>query len=993
MASKPGSTALSSAVATLEHDDAASVASDLSTNSYHVGLKQDLLSALSSIQTPGSFAAFGALARQPPAGLFVSGVGDIAMPLGESQARQLMAKARQAPYGKGSDTIVDTAVRNTWELEPEQFAFRDPAWPGHLRALRARVAQDLGINTTIRAGIYKMLIYEKGAMFKAHTDTEKISGMFGTLVVCLPSAHQGGEVVLKHCGEKKVFKTSEATQSYACWYSDVSHEVLPVTSGYRWVLIYNLALDVAETRPSAGVQRSETRALRHTLRRWLAEGGASRKRKCIYHVLDHDYTEANVSLRGLKTRDLAQVQVLQDMSSELPVEIFLALLEKEEMGSCEHDHWGSRYSRRGAYDDEEDESGFHALEDVLESSYKVKTLVDLEGRLVTQDLRLDEDDILQEDCFEDLEAEEEYEGYMGNSGPTATHWYRVTAVVIVPRKSVVSFFNSRDVFSSRDGYTSSRKNLQPQIRYFARACLELQAPESSVTALVKLCEQAWNNPPMSSYGYDPNQPAIDGKGMCDVLKVGVQRGRYAFFEKAAAQHKGLLPTSFFAWARLWLGDDANQRFEDIQKGYVRQLASSEHSGANHGSLCSAVSSYPSFANQFSAVAHFAPVPNDLLAPDAVRTPDCILAWARRTLRSSLHACASMSSRLAEADGSAMVDVALYFKDPYAVLSGVVAPKIDRRRDAGAFFLAFLARLRQQSSEGILPTEKCRQLYRTMARAFITCNSFTQMHGEEKGVDRPTAVSHEALSDFFSAMIKTSTDADDLLTPLISQLVSDAPRFPAAAFHSLWLPLLHSLIPILDANVIPLDTPRYQQLFSAVLKAFLNTHVGREPAKNTNLARSGVHCNCSDCGPLSAFLAGPAQRVGLFRMNKQRRQHLHQRLDDAGVDCTHETRRVGSPQTLVVTKTFQRNEKNRRDWAARRALAVEQVRKFDRLQLGLLLGPDYASIASMDYLSATRPARGPLQGIGSLGLARPPVAGVKRKLPPAEADIIDLTGDD
>uniref|UniRef100_A0A0L0NGR3 Prolyl 4-hydroxylase alpha subunit Fe(2+) 2OG dioxygenase domain-containing protein n=1 Tax=Tolypocladium ophioglossoides (strain CBS 100239) TaxID=1163406 RepID=A0A0L0NGR3_TOLOC len=288
LASGQESTARNSAVKALEHDDDASVASDLSTNTYHVGLKQDLLSDFSSIQTPGSFASFGALARQPPTGLFVEGVGDIAMPLGEAQARQLMAKARQAPYGKGSDTIVDTAVRNTWELDAEHFTFRDPAWPGYVRALCARVAQDLGINTTIRAEIYKMLVYERGAMFKVHTDTEKIPSMFGTLVICLPSAHQGGEVVLKHCGEKKIFKTSDATQSYACWYSDVSHEVLPVTSGYRWVLIYNLALDVAEARPSAGLQRSETRALRHTLGRWLAESEASRRRKCIYHVLDHD---------------------------------------------------------------------------------------------------------------------------------------------------------------------------------------------------------------------------------------------------------------------------------------------------------------------------------------------------------------------------------------------------------------------------------------------------------------------------------------------------------------------------------------------------------------------------------------------------------------------------------------------------------------------------------------------------------------------------------
>ncbi|KAK0708876.1 hypothetical protein B0T21DRAFT_247800, partial [Apiosordaria backusii] len=94
----------------------------------------------------------------------------------------------------------------------------------------------------VRAEIYKMLLYEKGALFKPHTDTEKIPGMFGTLVICLPSPHEGGDVVVTHCGQRRVFKTSEFEQSFICWYSDVTHEVVPVTLGYRWVLTYNLAI-------------------------------------------------------------------------------------------------------------------------------------------------------------------------------------------------------------------------------------------------------------------------------------------------------------------------------------------------------------------------------------------------------------------------------------------------------------------------------------------------------------------------------------------------------------------------------------------------------------------------------------------------------------------------------------------------------------------------------------------------------------------------------
>ena len=67
--------------------------------------------------------------------------------------------------------------------------------------------------------------------------------MFGTLAVCLTSAHQGDDLRLTHRGEDFEFRTSlfsDFDMSYAAWYSDVLHEVQPITSGYRLVLIYNL---------------------------------------------------------------------------------------------------------------------------------------------------------------------------------------------------------------------------------------------------------------------------------------------------------------------------------------------------------------------------------------------------------------------------------------------------------------------------------------------------------------------------------------------------------------------------------------------------------------------------------------------------------------------------------------------------------------------------------------------------------------------------------
>ena len=66
--------------------------------------------------------------------------------------------------------------------------------------------------------------------------------------------------------------------------------------------------------------------------------------------------------------------------------------------------------------------------------------------------------------------------------------------------------------------------------------------------------------------------------------------------------------------------------------------------------------------------------------------------------------------------------------------------------------------------------------------------------------------------------------------------------------------------------------------------------------------ANLGCRCEDCQMLSRFLSDAAQQVARFPLRKDRRQHLHQQIDKHRLDLTHVTDRVGSPQTLVCTKT-------------------------------------------------------------------------------------------
>lgn len=137
----------------------------------HLRIREDLSAALDAIGGTGAFSAFTKLEEASIHPIFVDDVGCVEFPMSEASARTLIEKAHQAPYGKGTETFVDTSVRKTWELD----AARLHPWPQwddlHERACKW-VAEVLGIpaGTMMKAELYKMLIYEKGAMFKPHTE-------------------------------------------------------------------------------------------------------------------------------------------------------------------------------------------------------------------------------------------------------------------------------------------------------------------------------------------------------------------------------------------------------------------------------------------------------------------------------------------------------------------------------------------------------------------------------------------------------------------------------------------------------------------------------------------------------------------------------------------------------------------------------------------------------------------------------------------------------
>lgn len=112
----------------------------------------------------------------------------------------------------------------------------------------------------------------------------------------------------------------------ACWYSDVHHEVRPVTSGYRWVLTYNLAIPPNLDLPSAA-SLGPVCEIRRQLIRWLRPRDARRRPGTMYYRLSHDYTEYGIGYRALKGVDRIRVDALKEAAAGLGAQIFLAVFE------------------------------------------------------------------------------------------------------------------------------------------------------------------------------------------------------------------------------------------------------------------------------------------------------------------------------------------------------------------------------------------------------------------------------------------------------------------------------------------------------------------------------------------------------------------------------------------------------------------------------------------------------------------------------------------
>ncbi|ETI24626.1 hypothetical protein G647_03995 [Cladophialophora carrionii CBS 160.54] len=926
-------------------------------------LKDQISDVLSNAHGPSAFACGGALENAQNPGLYLEDHGMIGLPLSQHDAQTIISKSQQSPFGKGSQTIVDTSIRKSWQLDPAQFTIRNPQWQQAIDNVARKIHRELALDIepdNFSAELYKLLLYEPGAFFKPHKDSEKAPGMFGTLAICLPSAHEGGELILTFNGETKSIETapnSGFAMSYAAWYADVLHEVKPVTAGYRLVLTYNL---IRHGAPQGGqVTPAKSFEEKYNLIAALTKYNEYLQQfddlpNFLVYRLQHQYTQASLRADLLKGADLGQLQCLKQVADELGFELYLANMEKE-ITKTDDGYDDRRY---GYYDDEEEDEQDDEEEEEREEgeeeeeeisrSITLTYIADLAGsrmdhpvNFAERGLEVDEENIVDStDEDEEEPDDEEHSGYTGNEGCTATFRYRNTVMVIVPPARKVEFL-----------YECDRRNLR-------------------VTALLRDLRQKAENDPQANE---------DLMKVCELVLANKNENRYWRRDQESAH---ILIQEAIASAvqcdRFDLYDGLIQGINDSQSREVFRLLGRHLGREVRPEIAQRIEAALGLASTLIQKHEYLMIVGEGVQSN-LRSDEMLpvqySVWAQQVLVRQLVAAAD-AQKLSKADGAALVNIIGEWtaKDVREHIIPAIA------KCGTAFQVAFANCLVARVDDVETTTELDEaslltfspQACLSVSRAVYTniwmsfeLESLPEapiattrapggiygMYGTPPRVPPAPRPEERLLGGSELARSLRHTSSLGVLTD--SEMKSRLRSAVGAADREA---CIHTLLPfvklVLQQQVesLKLDpesnraSDEDKNLVTAMLVRFIVAGVGREPAAPGTWSQRTGGCrssSCSDCSSVNAFLAAPDRIVGKFPVGKARRHHLHSFFaDKAGANYSVTTLRNSNPNVWQITKNPSKAQVDHDTWKTRKAEAqkmISQLVKTGRFHMYVLHG--------------------------------------------------------
>lgn len=285
-----------------------------------------------------------------------------------------------------------------------------------------------------------MLLYKTGSFFKPHRDSEKEDGMFGTVVIQLPSVYDGGKLIVRHNQktEEVDFSTTTIPQNgfsifYTAFYCDCEHEVLLITSGIRACLVYNLVMTgELGQRPFPSATRIDREAREADLVDLLGNHWPNEQK--IVYCLSHKYSQRNLSITNLKTTDRVIAQFFEKFAESCSLEVVIGILKRKKYRyanpkpSQNNDH---------RYDDDYDDYEVSSVDSndpkaEFYDDYKMKHMKSFDRKsfdaLPSMDIDF-ESEVVPKNCFADVKAFHDDEYVTGNEGVKCSKFYQCAAIM------------------------------------------------------------------------------------------------------------------------------------------------------------------------------------------------------------------------------------------------------------------------------------------------------------------------------------------------------------------------------------------------------------------------------------------------------------------------------------------------------------------------------------------------------------------------------------
>jgi len=238
--------------------------------------------------------------------------------------------------------------------------------------------------------------------------------MFATLVVVLPSEFTGGEIHLSHGSENKIFdnaKDSAFETTILAWYTDATHEVKKITSGYRLALTYHLI----NTSPGIGSLHlpsgdSTLQHLREIFSKWSNnEYPSLMGDEVVAYRCTHLYSGASLREVILKGEDQHIASSLKHAGDSEGVLVLMGWLNASITG-CTGDESCETYEGYGDSPEFGHDTGTYdspVMSHVDEAKMWMDGIQDMQGRNVgIARIKLDESSILPYRAFSGLEPDE-----------------------------------------------------------------------------------------------------------------------------------------------------------------------------------------------------------------------------------------------------------------------------------------------------------------------------------------------------------------------------------------------------------------------------------------------------------------------------------------------------------------------------------------------------------------------------------------------------------